>query len=241
MRRRNFLLILPAMFLPAMFLAAAVPLLRPWPPGQIQREISAPLPGGGAYTIVASREERGNNGLFQYYLSIYAATPGVAWHRAFLAPAGGNSVIPLVVQGHGTTRFFPAQTLKLLGTVPIQPHAAPFAVAEMHNTGADCGTGTVILLGKIKKRFGSALVISNPCALTAKIARDYVELAGPYYAKDAPLYKPTIVHARAALRYRHGHFVEIPDYFRFDPRFTNDPPNTKSDPGSSPGPLPGSN
>lgn len=209
MRRRSALLAALA----APLLAAAVPLLRPWPPGQIRREVSAPLPGGGAYTAVASREPRGSQ--FQYYLSIYAAWPGAAWHRVFLAPSRESRAIPLVAQGHGTTRFFPDQTLKLLGTAPMKPRSAPLAVAEMHNAGADCGEGTVMLLGQTGgRRFGPVLSLSNPCALTAKIAGDHLELSGPYYAKNAPLYKPTINHARAVLRYRHGHFTETPDYFR---------------------------
>ncbi|HET9146985.1 MAG TPA: hypothetical protein VFN77_02940 [Acetobacteraceae bacterium] len=199
--------------LAAPFLAAAVPLLRPWPPGAIMREVSAPLPRGGAFTVVASRAPRGSQ--FQYYLSIYAAWPGAAWHRVFLAPSQASQAIPLVTQGHGTTRFFPDQTLTLLGTVPMKPDAAPFAVAEMHNAGADCGEGTVMLLGETgRRRFGPVLTLSNPCALTAKIVGDHIELSGPYYAKGAPLYKPTISHARALLRYRGGHFTETPDYFR---------------------------
>ncbi|HET9147367.1 MAG TPA: hypothetical protein VFN77_04910 [Acetobacteraceae bacterium] len=199
--------------LAAPFLAAAVPLLRPWPPGAIMREVSAPLPRGGAFTVVASREPRGSR--FQYYLSIYAAWPGAAWHRVFLAPDGSRPVIPRVTQGHGTTRFFPDQTLTLLGTVPMKPGAAALAVAEMHNAGADCGEGTVMLLGqKSGRRFGLVLTLSNPCALSARIEGDHIQLSGPYYAKSAPLYKPTIAHARAILRYRHGRFTETPDYFK---------------------------
>ena len=213
-------LILPITSLAAVFLMAAVPMLSPAPPGAMVQQVSAPLPEGGAYTVVASRAGRGA-GLFQYYLSVYAAWPGKAWHRVYTSD---GQLIPEVTQGHGTKRFFPDQTLKLLGVVSFGGGAPPFAVAEMHNAAADCGEGRVMLLGPLAQRkFGPVAVIRNPCGLTATIIGDYMALTGPYYAINAPLYKPTMAKAVAILNYHAGRWYETPDYFKIESRFRGQP------------------
>jgi hypothetical protein len=207
---------LVSLILPAIFLMAAVPRLSPAPPGTLVNQVSAPLRRAGAFTIVASRQARGTAGLFQYYLSIYAAWPGAAWHLVY---ASDDGLIPDVVQGQGTARFFPDQTLKLLGVISFGGGAPPLAVAEMHNEAADCGEGSVMLLGPIARHaFGPVAILRNPCALTAKIAGSYIVLTGPYYAKGARLYKPTSVKAVAILRYRAGQWFETPHYFKITSR-----------------------
>jgi hypothetical protein len=217
MRRRLWLI---ALTVPLM---AAVPRLSPSPPGTILHQVSAPLAGGGGYTVVASRSPRGTAGLFQYYLSIYAGWPGVAWHRVYTSQDNADHLIPQVAQGHGTTRYFPTQSLKLLGMIDFGA-GTPLAVAEMHNAAADCGDATVMLLGpRQRHQFGPVAVIGNPCALTAKIAGHYIVLNGPYYAKGAPLYKPTINKAQAILRFERGGFTETPDYFKVKLGFWRQP------------------
>ncbi len=209
--------------LPALLLMAAVPRLAPAPPGVVVNQVSAPLLEGGAYTVVASRAARGTAGLFQYYLSVYAAWPGAAWHLVYAT--ADHRLIPKVTQGHGTPRFFPSQTLNLLGTVSFGGGAPPFAVAEMHNAAADCGEGSVMLLGPLAgRKFGPVAVIRNPCALTAQIIGDYMALTGPYYARGAPLYKPTMAKAVAILNYHAGHWYETPDYFPIESGFRRQPP-----------------
>jgi hypothetical protein len=212
-RRRAGLTHRLLLVLPAVFLVAAVPRLSPAPPGTILREVSAPLPQGGAYTVIASRSSRGTGHSFQYYLSIYAAWPGKAWHLVYTSRNNPDHLIPEVLQGHGTSRFFPKQRLNLLGVVSPE-RAAPLAVAEMHNAAADCGEATVMLLGPQEpRRFGPVVAISNPCGLTATIAGHHIVLHGPYYARGAPLYAPTIPKAVAILRRRAGGWVETPPYF----------------------------
>ena len=204
------------LILPAILLMAAKPRLSPPPPGVIVNEVSAPFAGGGAYTVAASRAPRGTDGLFQYFLSIYAAWPGAAWHLVY---AADKTLIPEVVQGHGTQRFFPDQSLVLGGTVSFSPNAAAYAIVTMHNAAADCGEGRVILLGPLGgHRFGPAAVIANPCALSAAIEGDHLVLTGPYYAKGAPLFAPTIPKARAVLRMYGDSFLETPAYFSLESR-----------------------
>lgn len=153
----------------------------------------------GSLSAVLSRAPRGA-GNFQYFLDVHDG-------KRLVLAAPPDKVIPHLVQGHGTARYFPMQRVALAGIARLG--GANFVVIEERNTGADCGMGRVALIG----RHGTALMLDNPCGLAARIERGRVILTGPYYAKDTPLYRPTIAHARAVLRRVDGSFVETPGYF----------------------------
>lgn len=233
MRRGLRAVLVPALLVPmAVMLGAAIPRLDPFPPGRLLRTASAILPGNqGAYLVALSRAARGDQGRYQYFLSIYAAwqmppagakagtSRKVKWHRVFVSPGDATEIVPRVVQGHGTTRYFPDQKVTLVGAVKFEPDRAALVLAEEHNAAADCGMGRIAVFGPLgTRRFGPVAVIDNPCGISAKVERQTVGrakvvLTGPYYAKDAPLYKPTIAKARAVLTMQDGKFVETPDYF----------------------------
>lgn len=238
LRRRLRRVLPPALLAPvavlpvAVLLCAALPRLNPFPPGRLLTTASAILPGNaGAYLVTLSRQTRGTHGQFQYFLSIYAAwqmppkgakagqQPKVPWHRVFVSPGDGQRIVPRVTKGHGTDRYFPEQSVRLVGAVKFEPDRPALVLAQERNTGADCGMGRIAILGPLgDKRFGPVATIDNPCGISAKVERKTighaeVVLTGPYYAKDAPLYTPTITKARAVLKMQGGKFLETPEYF----------------------------
>ncbi|MHB1303340.1 MAG: hypothetical protein ACYCZB_07675 [Acidiphilium sp.] len=184
-----------------MRLPAAMLLLAAAAPAAHARAEPVATARSGSLSAVLSRAPRGA-GNFQYFLDVRAG-------KRLVLAAPPNRLIPRLVQGHGTARYFPMQRVALAGIARLD--GADFALVEELNTGADCGMGRVALIG----RHGTALILDNPCGLAARIERGRVILTGPYYAKDAPLYKPTIPQARAVLTRQDGRFVETPCRFPF--------------------------
>ena len=118
--------------------------------------------------------------------------------------------------------WFPAQSAKIVGAGTFMGPGAQQIVVESQAVGADCGTAHVDVLyyDASMHMIMTTLSVENPCGLDAKIVRgkngDELQLTGPYYAKDAPLYKPTKPHATATLHFVNGKGVwaQTPAYFK---------------------------
>ncbi|GAN74135.1 hypothetical protein Apmu_0139_12 [Acidiphilium multivorum AIU301] len=163
----------------------------------------------GPLSATLRRSPRGP-GNFQYFLSVRNNGRVI-----FSSPGDPTQLIPRLVRPAGAPRWFPQQRAHLAGIAVLGGRR--FAIVAEHNTGADCGEGTVGLVGSR----GELVTVRNPCALDVAIGHGEVRLAGPYYAPGAPLVDPTIVRAAAILTFRGGKPVESPPYFRMR---TSSPP-----------------
>jgi hypothetical protein len=172
------------------------------------------------WPVVVSKKLVGSNGsqqFYQWYLSIYQLRRG-AYRLRYESPGNGGP-LSRVAQANGARMWFPVQQLKIVGRAPLMGGSAQQLVVASHEMAADCGGATITVFGgKPGSTAGPVATVTNPCDLSAKLGADgtSVELAGPYYAANAPLCCPTKPQVTANLRYRDGKWVESPHYFKLE-------------------------
>ena len=133
---------------------------------------------------------------------------------------GADALLDRVEKAHGANLWFPNQEAQLLGVGRFLPGARRQLLVRVYQSGADCGSATIALLGLRGKgsSIGRLVSVENACSLDVKIARnargDELILSGPYYAANAALCCPTKPHAEARLLYRGGHWIERPELFK---------------------------
>ncbi|MGC8484491.1 MAG: hypothetical protein ACP5O6_02490 [Candidatus Baltobacteraceae bacterium] len=138
---------------------------------------------------------------------------------AYRTPGTDNLLDP-VEKAHGANLWFPNQEAQLLGVGRFLPGERRQLVVRVYQSGADCGSVTVALLGLRGKtgNVGRMVSLENACSLDVKILRnskgDELLLSGPYYAESAALCCPTKAHAEARLLYRGGRWIERPQLFK---------------------------
>ena len=136
---------------------------------------------------------------------------------------GTDSLLDRVEKASGANLWFPNQEAQLLGDGRFLPGEGRQLVVRVYQSGADCGSVTVALLGLRGKAgsVGRLLSVENACSLDVKILRsakgDELLLSGPYYAENAALCCPTKAHAEARLSYRGGRWIERPQLFKIVP------------------------
>ena len=136
---------------------------------------------------------------------------------------GTDTLLDRLEKANGANLWFPNQEAQLLGDGHFLPGERRQLVVRVYQSGADCGSVTVALLGLRGKagRVGRLLSVENACSLDVKILRgakgDGLLLSGPYYAENAALCCPTKAHAEARLRFRNGRWIERPQLFRIVP------------------------
>ncbi|MBV8725401.1 MAG: hypothetical protein JO350_08725 [Candidatus Eremiobacteraeota bacterium] len=193
----------------------------PSPPGAIAQRLSAYLAGyaNGRYEIVASRKVVGHQdgtAAYQWYLTIYSPAGG-GYVQSWQSPGPRSALLSRVSRAQGAERYFPSQTLWIVGDARLMGGSAQQAIVKTREIGADCGSVSIVILFADPKHadmVGPAAVIGNPCDLDAQIHGDSLSLQGPYYTSNAPLCCPTKPHAIATLRYRNGSWIESPRYFK---------------------------
>lgn len=184
---------------------------------------------GEVWHVVASRVTLGAGAFAspQWYLSVYSwGGPAPLVYRS---PGDSEHLLTRLEKVGGAPHYFPLQSLRIVGNAKLLHNSAWQAVVMVHETGADCGAATVAVIG-IKSyparamsapghlSAGPLVTVNNACSLSARIVGraegggQVLELTGPYYAKNAPLYKPTKNRATAILRYD-GEWTETPRYF----------------------------
>ncbi len=138
---------------------------------------------------------------------------------AYRSP-GTDTLLDRVERAHGANLWFPNQEAQLIGVGRFLPGVRRQLLVRVYQSGADCGSVTIALLG-LRGRGGSVgrlVSVENVCSLDVKILRsaqgDALLLSGPYYAENAPQCCPTRAHAEARLRYRSGHWIERPRLFQ---------------------------
>jgi hypothetical protein len=197
------------------------------PPGQIVQDVTAYLSGeamNSAWHVVTSRTLAGKNmgktPVYQWYLSFYApAQDGLK--LVYQLPNSSTLLVPKVTKAHGADMYFPIGELKIVGAGELEKTGVQDVVVQSHAFAADCGSSIVAVFGS--KMAGAVMGIEprvtvvNPCALTSSIikngAMQAVELAGPYYARNAALCCPTKPRARAMLSFASGKWSVKPNYF----------------------------
>lgn len=196
----------------------------PAPPGTVLQTALFYLTGQAMHSqwrAVVSKKIVGTNGkqpFDQWYLSIYRIH-NTAYRLQYRSPANGGP-LSKVEQAHGAAMWFPAQTMKIVGTGQFITPTVENLVTSSHETGADCGAATIAVFAydaKTNKVVRTATV-TNSCDLSAKIVKSAlgaysIALTGPYYSASAALCCPTKNKAVATLRYAHGKWVEYPKYF----------------------------
>lgn len=193
--------------------------LHPAPVGTIVQNVQAYLAGDGMnsrYRLITSRDPVGKPPRNQWYLSVYAQD-GAAFTQVFQSPGktDGWQIVPRLELAAGTTQYFPVESVRIAGVGELMGEARDVAVISVRAASADCGMQTISLIQSDAGPGPIQLLAqaSNPCGLRASIRRNMVLLEGPYYGKNAPLYKPTIAHARATLHFSNGVWIEKPNYF----------------------------
>lgn len=190
-------------------------------PGTVMQNVAAYI-GGGAihsrYQVVASRSPLGKPVQYQWHLSVFTQDSSQAYQLAYQSPSANDryGLVPRLEPGHGTTRFFPQETIGIAGAAQLMGEARDQTVVVVHATAADCGESTVSILSVNDGVVSIPVQVTNLCSLTASIAHHTIVLRGPYYNKTAPAYKPTKSHATATLKYSDGVWVERPQYFRLN-------------------------
>ncbi|MDQ6931307.1 MAG: hypothetical protein M3126_11660 [Candidatus Eremiobacteraeota bacterium] len=169
------------------------------------------------YRVVASRSPVGQPPEEQWTLSVSAQNGSDEYHPLYESPAGPDPfhLVPKLERGANTARFFPHETVRIIGAGQLMGEARDQVLVLVHAEAADCGSST---LSVISTQSGAGPVevpvqVNNPCNLTATIEHHTIVLRGPYYNKNAPLYKPTMNKAVATLRYENNAWVEKPAYF----------------------------
>lgn len=197
----------------------------PPPPGTTAQNNTVYLNGertNGQWRALASKKLVGSaNGtqFYQWYLSIYAMQRG-AYRLRYRSPGNGGP-LSQVTQANGMRMWFPVQALRIVGGAELARPGVQQLVVQSHEVGADCGSATVtVFAAGAGGSIAPAISISNPCELTATIAGDRhsIVLRGPYYAANAPMCCPTKPHADAVLRFHSGAWMEVPNYYKLDPK-----------------------
>jgi hypothetical protein len=155
---------------------------------------------------------------YQWYLSFYAIS-GTVYRLKYRSP---NAPIPFghVTKPHGAAIWYPLQDANIAGTGELMGPGAQELVVQSHESAADCGTARVdvFFYGSAMQMVMTTLSVENPCDLSASIVHgphgDVLQLAGPYYAANAPLCCPTKEKATAILRFDNGNWTEQPHYFK---------------------------
>uniref|UniRef100_E6Q3F5 Uncharacterized protein n=1 Tax=mine drainage metagenome TaxID=410659 RepID=E6Q3F5_9ZZZZ len=138
---------------------------------------------------------------------------------AYRSP-GTDALLDRVEKAHGANLWFPNQEAQLLGVGRFLPGARRQLLVRVYQSGADCGSATIALLGLRGKgrSVGRIVSVENACSLDVKIVHhargDELLLTGPYYAANAALCCPTKLHAEARLLYRDGRWIERPQLFK---------------------------
>lgn len=176
----------------------------PAPAGRVVAHVA-----GHGVSAVLRRSARGP-GNYQYVLTVRHDGRVV-----FRSPGDRARLIPRLTRPQGAPHWFPLQTARLAGIAVLG--GTPFVVMAEHNTGADCGSGKVGLIGPR----GQLVTIENGCALDVAIEPGHLVLTGPYYGPDAPMVNPTIPHATARLAIEEGRLRLVPPYFRITPAARN--------------------
>jgi len=133
---------------------------------------------------------------------------------------GSDALLDRVEKANGANLWFPNQEAQLLGVGRFLPGVRRQLLVRVYQSGADCGSATIALLGLRGKgrSIGRLASVENACSLAAKIVRsargDELILSGPYYAPDAALCCPTKPRAQARLLYRGGRWIERPRLFK---------------------------
>uniref|UniRef100_E6PF99 Uncharacterized protein n=1 Tax=mine drainage metagenome TaxID=410659 RepID=E6PF99_9ZZZZ len=133
---------------------------------------------------------------------------------------GTDMLLDRVEKANGANLWFPNQEAQLLGAGRFLPGVRRQLLVRIYQSGADCGSATIALLGLRGKgsSIGRLVSVENACSLDVQIARsargDELILSGPYYAANAALCCPTKLHAEARLLYRGGHWIERPQLFK---------------------------
>lgn len=138
---------------------------------------------------------------------------------AYQSP-GTDTLLDRVEKANGANLWFPNQEVQLLGVGRFLPGARRQLLVRVYQSGADCGSATIALLGLNGRgrSIGRLASVENACSLDVTIARsargDELILTGPYYAANAALCCPTKPHAAARLLYRGGRWIERPQLFK---------------------------
>jgi hypothetical protein len=207
--------------------AATTPAYDKQPPGQIVQDVKAYLTGeamNSAWHVVTSRtlagKQMGKTPVYQWYLSFYAPAQN-GLKLVYRLPNSSTLLIPNVTKAHGAQMYFPHEELKIVGTGELERSGVQDVVVQSHAFAADCGMATVAVFGaKVSGSTTSVdprVTVTNPCSLTASIVKNgalqAVQLAGPYYAKNAALCCPTKPQATAMLSSSNGGWSVKPNLF----------------------------
>lgn len=198
----------------------------PRPPGTVVQSQVVYLAGQAMHSQwrgVLSKKRVGKSGkesFFQWYLSIYQID-GSTYKLRYQSPANGGPFAK-VVKAHGAALWFPRQNASIVGAAQLMGPGVEQLVVATHETGADCGSAAITVLGYDAKTHKVVPEVSaqNGCDLSAKILKSAtgstLVLSGPYYNASAPLCCPTKPKASATLKYAHGKWVETPNYYKYD-------------------------
>ena len=195
--------------------------LHPAPPGTVMQKAVAYLAGDAMhsrYQIIVSRTPLGKPVQYQWHLSVYAQNGDQDFRLAYESPSATDryALVPKLEPGHGTTMFFPQETVSIVGSGQLMGEARDQTLVLVHAAAADCGESTLSVLAASDGVLSVPVQVSNLCGLSASIAHHTIVLRGPYYNRTAPAYKPTKNNAVATLKYVDGAWVERPQYFRLN-------------------------
>lgn len=213
--------------------------LHPAPPGTVIQKAVAYLAGDGMhsrYQIIASRTPLGRPVQYHWHLSVYAQNGDQDFRLAYESPSATDryELVPKLEPGHGTTMFFPQESVSIVGSAQLMGEARDQTLVLVHEAAADCGESTLSILAAGDGVVSVPVQVENLCSLSATIQHHTIVLSGPYYNSTAPAYKPTKNHATASLRYVDGRWMEHPQYFKL--RYPKQPPAAVS-PLVSPSPM----
>ena len=199
----------------------------PLPPGMVVQNHLVYIAGEAMHSqwhAVTSRKQVGtyaDKPFYQWYLSIYEIN-GSTYELKYQSPKNGP---PLSAVSHSSDgkMWFPTQSISIVGQAELMQPAVQQLVVASHETGADCGTALVTVLGT--NRAGSIfpeVSVQNACDLDAKIVKtpsggSALQLTGPYYNSTAALCCPTKTSATATLTYANGTWTQSPKYFTVYP------------------------
>ncbi|MGR4065928.1 MAG: hypothetical protein ACLQPV_10845 [Vulcanimicrobiaceae bacterium] len=200
----------------------------PLPPGTVVQNLLVYIAGEAMHSqwhAVTSKKQVGtyaDKPFYQWYLSIYEIN-GSTYELKYQSPKNGP---PLSAVSHSSDgkMWFPTQSISIAGQAELMQSGVQQLVVQSHETGADCGTALVTILGT--NRAGSIfpeVSVQNACDLDAKIVRPAsgglasIQLTGPYYAANAALCCPTKTSATATLTYANGKWTQNPHYFTVYP------------------------
>ncbi len=178
-------------------------------------------PGEAPWPVRVTTELLGRDGsrAFEQWRIEVGRPKALGGGYAYRSP-GSDGLLDRVEKAHGANLWFPNQEAQLLDVGRFLPGRRRQLLVRVYQSGADCGSVTVALLGLRGGGWnvGRLVSIENACSLDVKIAHraggDALLLTGPYYAANAALCCPTKAHAEARLFYRNGTWIERPQLFR---------------------------